>query len=533
VFRFGLKNLRRLADVPAAELRPITILVGRNSSGKSTFLRALPLLRQSITTRTSSPILWFGNWVDFGDFDRSVKDNDAELPISFTFGLDVAKKYYGFPVDEANWYYPYANEVEYTDLEFTAWVVKAKVGTRISEILLRESENKVEFRAEVSDQSTVKSLKIDGVEMIDSFPNWTMQISPGAIFPSIRLVPKTVATASKPSVLLRWDSEPLKDKVGQLIGPSLDKRTKGASLRRLVDLLFSLDIVSKDSIKSLASRSPNSSWKKLVLDIGGLDRRDLYAKIRSLLLVDVFVDMMDATTRELTALISSILYIGPARAKSDRYYRYQDLSVSEIDPDGQNFPMFLNSLTDSQIDKFSSWVKSLFGYGVKVGRESGHITINLVYEKSTVNIVDTGYGISQILPVLGQVWWANNKPRRGFSKPSTPRPLVLAIEQPELHLHPAHQALLADAFVSGLQLEGPGTKSPNESTHFVVETHSETMINRLGALIAEKKIAPDKIQILVFNADDSDGSYTSVHQVIFDEKGHLINWPYDFFIPNV
>ena len=35
----GIKNLRSLKNVEQIEIKPITILVGRNSSGKSTFLR--------------------------------------------------------------------------------------------------------------------------------------------------------------------------------------------------------------------------------------------------------------------------------------------------------------------------------------------------------------------------------------------------------------------------------------------------------------------------------------------------------------
>src|SRR5262249_49786416 len=56
---FGVKNLRCLTDTGLVPIRPITVLVGRNSSGKSTFLRAFPLLRQSVETERKSPILWY------------------------------------------------------------------------------------------------------------------------------------------------------------------------------------------------------------------------------------------------------------------------------------------------------------------------------------------------------------------------------------------------------------------------------------------------------------------------------------------
>jgi AAA15 family ATPase/GTPase len=54
---FGVKNLRCLIDTGQIPIKPITILVGRNSSGKSTFLRAFPLLRQSVENPRRSPIL--------------------------------------------------------------------------------------------------------------------------------------------------------------------------------------------------------------------------------------------------------------------------------------------------------------------------------------------------------------------------------------------------------------------------------------------------------------------------------------------
>lgn len=85
MFKFGIKNLRRLQNIEPIELKPITILVGRNSSGKSTFLRSFPLIRQSLMTRISSPVLWYGDLVDFGSYLTSVSDNKDTTNISFVF----------------------------------------------------------------------------------------------------------------------------------------------------------------------------------------------------------------------------------------------------------------------------------------------------------------------------------------------------------------------------------------------------------------------------------------------------------------
>ena len=68
MIKLRIRNLRSLEDTGPIELRPLTLLVGKNSSGKSTLLRVLPLLRQSIEVDTAGPLLWFGRYVDFGSF---------------------------------------------------------------------------------------------------------------------------------------------------------------------------------------------------------------------------------------------------------------------------------------------------------------------------------------------------------------------------------------------------------------------------------------------------------------------------------
>ena len=55
--KIGFKNLRSLKDTGLIDIKPITFLLGQNSSGKSTFLRSFPRLRQSVETKTKGPIM--------------------------------------------------------------------------------------------------------------------------------------------------------------------------------------------------------------------------------------------------------------------------------------------------------------------------------------------------------------------------------------------------------------------------------------------------------------------------------------------
>src|ERR1700752_3755375 len=87
--RIRVQNLRCFADTGFVELKPITILVGANSSGKSSLLRVFPLLKQSAETKTLSGLLLNEGDVNFGFYPDAVhRDADpAELKLEFDVTL--------------------------------------------------------------------------------------------------------------------------------------------------------------------------------------------------------------------------------------------------------------------------------------------------------------------------------------------------------------------------------------------------------------------------------------------------------------
>jgi len=86
-----VKNLRSLRDTNDMEIKPINILVGSNSSGKSTFLRLFPLIKQSISKKINGPILWAGDddYVDFGSFKEAINNSISDKEIKFKFNFDI------------------------------------------------------------------------------------------------------------------------------------------------------------------------------------------------------------------------------------------------------------------------------------------------------------------------------------------------------------------------------------------------------------------------------------------------------------
>lgn len=131
-----------------------------------------------------------------------------------------------------------------------------------------------------------------------------------------------------------------------------------------------------------------------------------------------------------------------------------------------------------------------------------------------VNIREMGLGVSQVLPILVSLFSDKNH--------------IIAVEQPELHLHPAVQSDLADEFIRSYK---------NNSNTSLIETHSEHLLLRLmkrmrqtseGTLEDDSlSLTLDDISILYVDADDN---LTYINELKLDSDGSLLDpWPGGFF----
>ncbi len=120
-------------------------------------------------------------------------------------------------------------------------------------------------------------------------------------------------------------------------------------------------------------------------------------------------------------------------------------------------------------------------------------------------LTEVGFGVSQILPVL--VLCA-----------SATQGAILIFEQPEIHLHPAVQAGLADVFIETI------TK---RKVQIVLESHSEHLLRRLQRRIAEEQLDPANAA-LYFCATDDTGT-SNLTELDIDDYGNIRNWPQNFF----
>ncbi len=127
-----------------------------------------------------------------------------------------------------------------------------------------------------------------------------------------------------------------------------------------------------------------------------------------------------------------------------------------------------------------------------------------------VKLTDVGFGVSQVLPVVVQAFYA-------------PAHSTVLMEQPELHLHPRVQASLADLFIAAVTAR---ENSEPRHVQLIVESHSEHLLRRLQRRVAEDAISEQDVA-LYFCYSGPNGS--AIDRLELDPWGDIANWPPDFF----
>lgn len=381
-----LQNFRLFSDSGWFKIAPLTCLVGRNSSGKSSILSSILLLKQSIEQQgigaAPMALTLSGPYCDLGNYSDVVHNHheSSEITISFAaalsdLGSDVRQKrtqLIGFSVPR-----PLPTARAY----FSRWIDPKhlpKSGTIEMSLSFSADErfgpslNRLEVK--ISRLGTATFVRTTGLERTQHWRVYTSEI------------PKQ----------------------------SLAFRPWARSFFPLIDIRSA----------SYSHSAPRTKHR-----------------IRS------FVTSCQAMFRYIGDALALCNQVGPFRIPPERRYA-GSFSTSRTGPSGEQAVGLL--ITEALLrppsqrplhSAVSFWIKhlglarsldvrdlakrlNLFEVDVKGARPGTH-----------ANLTDVGFGISQVLPVLVQGLLMN----RGG---------IFLVQQPEIHLHPDAQAGLADFFIA-------------------------------------------------------------------------------------
>lgn len=239
-------------------------------------------------------------------------------------------------------------------------------------------------------------------------------------------------------------------------------------------------------------------------------------------------DFVQTLNLQHAQLFKSLYYLGPLRNPPSRQYNW---SGSEPDSVGYTGEKTIDAILSAQerlinmrkgnkrkpfkeviafqLEKMGLIDKFLVE-PIAEGRQSYEVKVCTKGSDDMVDLPDVGFGISQVLPVLVQLFYA-------------PANSIILMEQPEIHLHPRAQAVLADVMIDAIMSSENGKE---RNIQLIIETHSEHFLRRLQRRIAENVLPNDYFSAYFANIN---AKPTRLDALQIDLFGNITNWPEDFF----
>ena len=205
----------------------------------------------------------------------------------------------------------------------------------------------------------------------------------------------------------------------------------------------------------------------------------------------------------------------PVRSKPRRTY---DPARPTPDPEGDYIPMHLAHLSHHDPKRWNRLKEALEDFGKDAGlfdeihirhlgkrdSEPFQVQVRKFSKKQKKgprrNLIDLGYGVSQVLPVITELLQEDASP-------------MFLLQQPEVHLHPSAQAALGSLFC---RVAGP-------ERQLIVETHGDYLLDRVRMDVRDGKtnLKPEDVSILFFERGDLD---VRIHSLGFDKQGNMLGF---------
>ena len=223
-------------------------------------------------------------------------------------------------------------------------------------------------------------------------------------------------------------------------------------------------------------------------------------------------------------LMHGVYYLGPLRAYPYRTYGWSGEQPQDVGRRGDYTVAALLAARkrgtlisrgsgrkrQTLEERVAQWLKDLgviHSFEVRQvapNRKEYEVRVRTTAQAAEVSLLDVGFGVSQVLPVLTLCYYA-------------PKGSTIILEQPEIHLHPSVQAGLADVFVDAIKWR---------EVQIIVESHSEHLLRRLQRRIAEEELLAEDTALYFTTFSNSESHLSPLALDLF---GNITNWPQGFF----
>lgn len=463
------------------DLKPITFLTGPNSSGKSSILKSILLLKSNFSSNLQ--VLDFtGEKHNLGTFEKTINKNSKKedtFSIGFQSQLHSGSPFGGLFKES------------FTTRRSVFHVLREVNDGDTTSLLITLHYRRVErsgklHRIEINEKDSDKPFLILSIAK-DESDTHTLDINPKAL--------KDNDYLNNLFLNFRISKE----------------RKKITNFKSSISVLKKYSIPSKFTIQDGVKEA---FYDEPILVFSQLFRLFLEENFKSSLnkeLPDYFMKQpLKQILQDFSSILENTEYIEAVRANTKRLYTndsqgtgFNDLILDynsrDIEPSSLRF-------INKWLVKFEIAEEIIFK-----NVEGVATTIYLKNKDEETALADLGYGITQFLPILLKIALEQPiKKSKGYG--NIVKKLIL-VEEPETNLHPKLQSLLADFFVDALA---------SFEIRFIIETHSEYLIRKMQILIGDKDIISSDSNIYYFNSN-WDNEVEKVIKINFLENGALDN----------
>ena len=518
----GIQNFKAIGQMAHIPLKPITLIFGPNSAGKSSIIQSLLMLKQSLGELSQNVLKAKGQYVDLGNFKEFIHNHDPDNELIFNFEL------IDFVGNTLNLNREWYSEAEGWDAQVQE--LEAVLGGEPFHM-------RVIIKADEKNQSSVKGFDAFlGGECADPVIEYRSSDESNIFHPNLNekhqywkdLLDEKMTAAKKSLKSLKSINleeikfDPKKFILEQIEGTENEIKNLCTTYRHFGSVSASTRISSSGFLPKYLNSSFYYDGKDEPID-ESFDINDLYSEFEQPIHIYEYKDFafyLSQASAVIQNYFENIEHIEALRKIPQRYYsQVDDSSLMKVYGSESIFTYLENNWNLNKVNE--ALLKINIGYRAEIRFfpevDDDLCSINFINIHTGVAspMKDVGVGVSQVLPIVVACISGKSK--------------TFLVEQPELHLHPAAQTELGDLFIDSALGENKNS--------FVIETHSEHLILRLLRRIRETAdgelpegctpIKPEDVAVLYIQPG-SDGA--EVIELPVNEDGQFDRpWPDGFF----